>query len=435
MPTDRAPSAADRPPPDGRPFPVPLKRRQHEVELAAGAGGLLAAAWTDDAGSEGVRDWCCGFAVSTDGGATWSEPVWRKHPGFAVSGNPTIAVDAAGCVHAVAMSAAEDYGAGVLEAARSEDGGRSWSPWQTVIARSGGFPDRPRLAIGRGGELVLVHAAVSRTGGRLKALRAAIEALTSADRGAHWAGPERVSPRPRRSRWFIDGCQGAAVLAVPGGGLLVSWADYFGNHAHVAARAAGAAVFGAPRALRLQTVPGRGLLSALLGASYGTPATSLAADPRGSRVALAVHEAHAMAPILLFGSRDGGREWSRLGRLSVRGTNPALAFDRAGRLHALWTELDGRRIDTRYAMAEDPFGGFAPALSLAGGGAEIALPRTEAERRECEIALGSYQSLVVTTAGRLVAAWVDLREGLPRPRLYCSAWQGRAAGISGADRS
>jgi hypothetical protein len=412
-----------RPPSDGHLLPASLRLRQHEAQVVSGPGGCLAAAWTDDTKLEGVDGWACSYVVSLDGGRSWSAALCHKRPDFAVTGNPTIAVDARGMVFAVSMSAQADYSSGILELSHSSDAGRSWSSWTAIASKLNGIPDRPKLVAGSNGNLHLVFASVERTGRKLKMLKSTIQALRSIDRGHTWSEPQTISIGERRSRWFVDGYQGPAVLVAPNCALLVSWADYYGNRVHFSSSHNSGADFEAPISVRLRALPGTGIVTWLLGVTFGTPATELAIDASGRNLVISVHEAHAIGNVLLVGSQDGGRKWSRLAQLTRCGTNASLKFDAAGRLHAIWTELRGRRTDTRYAVSHDLGRSFDPAISLAGSGAFVALPRSSREREECEAALGSYQSLVITDDGEACAVWVDLRYGLTMPKLYQSTWQ------------
>lgn len=416
-------SARRGPPADGHPLAAALMLRQHEVQVVAGPGDCLAAAWTDDSRIDGVRGWTCGYAVSADGGQSWSEPHFHKNAAFAVSGNPSIAVDARGVVHAVAMSVQDDYTGGVLEWARSADGGRTWSDWVTIVCRREGIPDRPRLLMTRSGILHLVFSDVGRGRRRLAVLRSTILICSSRDLGLTWSEPRAISLGLHRSRWFVDGYQGPAIIETPNGSLLCSWAEYYGNAVGVSTDCGAGLAFGPPVRVSLKALPGTGLLSWMLGATFGTPVTELAVDPTGRHVVGSVHEAHAMGPVLLLGSADGAGTWRRLGTLARSGTNACLGFDRTGRLHAIWTELRGRRVDVRYATSTDFGRRFSDAVSIAGNGAEIVLPRSTQERQAFVAALGSYQSLVIGPEGRLSAFWIDLRQGLLLPRLYQSTWQ------------
>jgi hypothetical protein len=408
---------------DGHPLPVSLKLRQHEVQVVSGLGGCLAAAWTDDTKLEGLDGWTCGFAVSLDGGRSWNSPLFHKRPGFTATGNPTIAVDARNVLFAVSMSVQDDYSSGILELSHSADAGRTWSPWTAIVSKLNGIPDRPKLVVGSNGDLHLVFSNVERTRRKLKMLKSRIQAVRSTDQGQTWSEPRTISVGEQRSRWFVDGYQGPAILAGPSCAILVSWANYYGNHVYFSSSHNSATDFKAPVSVRLRALPGTGVVTWLLGATFGTPATELAMDATGRNIVISVHEAHAMGNILLVGSQDGGKNWSRFAQLTRCGTNASLKFDSGGRLHAIWTELCGQRVDTRYAVSNDLGHTFDPAISLAGNGSIVALPTSSREREECEAALGSYQSLVIGTDGKACAVWVDLRDGLTMPRLYQSAWQ------------
>ena len=181
--------------------------------------------------------------------------------------------------------------------------------------------------------------------------------------------------------------------------------------------------FDPPVWVRLKALPGPSFLAWLLGATFGTPATELALDATGRNIVISVHEAHAMWQVLLVGSQDRGKTWCRMARLARRGTNASLKFDSTGRLHAIWTELRDQRVDVLYAISSDFGHTFTPAISLAGNGAPVVLSKSSEEQEERTFALGSYQSLVIGADGTASAFWVDLRNGLCRPRLYQSTWQ------------
>src|SRR4030095_3717045 len=118
--------SALRPPTDGRLLPVDLKLRQHEVQAVSGPRGCLAAGWTDDTQMRGMEGWTCGYRGGLDSGQSWSAPEFHKHSRFAVTANPTIAIDAHGVVFAVAMCVEKDYSRGILALSSSADSGQSW---------------------------------------------------------------------------------------------------------------------------------------------------------------------------------------------------------------------------------------------------------------------------------------------------------------------
>ena len=409
-------------PADGHLLPVDLKLRQHEVQVVSGPGGCLAAAWTDDTKMNGTDGWVCGYSVSLDCGRSWSAPLFHKSFDFPVTANPTIAVDPRGVVFAVAMCVKHDYTSGILELSSSADSGRSWSAWTPIASKHGGIPDRPRLIAATNGGLHLVFSSVEHTGRTLKMLKSTIQLMRSMDHGQTWSEPKTISIREQRSRWFIDGHQGPAIIEAPNGTLLVSWADYYGNGVSFSMSRNAGIDFDPPVWVKLKALPGTGFFTWLLGATFGTPVTELALDATGRNIVISVHEAHAMGEVVLVGSQDRGKTWCRLARLTRRGTNASLKFDAAGRLHAIWTELRDQWVDVLCAISSDLGYTFTDAISLAGNGAPVVLSKSSEEQEECKLALGSYQSLVVGPDGTTSAFWIDLRDGLSRPKLYQSTW-------------
>src|SRR5262245_50336972 len=184
-------------------------------------------------------------------------------------------------------------------------------------------------------------------------LRSTIQFMRSMDYGDTWSEPKTISVGEQRSRWFIDGYQGPALIEAPNGELLVSWADYYGNGGSFSMSRNAGIDFDPPVWVRLQARPGTSSLAWLLRATCGTPVTELALDATGRHIVISVHEAHAMGQILLVGSPDRGKTWCRMARLARRGTNASLKFDSTGRLHAIWTELRAQRFDVLYAISSD----------------------------------------------------------------------------------
>jgi BNR repeat-like domain len=404
-------------------MPAQLLVRQHEVQAVAGPGGRVAAAWADDTKTSGMSGWTCGYSVSLDRGRSWSAPLFHRRAGFAVTANPTIAMDPRGVVFGVAMSVEDDYGSGILELSSSTDAGGSWTAWRTLVSKRNGIPDRPKLMAAANGDLHLVFSNIERTGRSLKVLKSTIQHTRSTDHGQTWSEPRTISVGRQRSRWLIDGYQGPAIAEAPNGELLVSWADYYGNGMSFSISRNAGVDFDKPVWVRLKALPGTSVLTWLLGATFGTPVTELAVDATARNLLISVHEAHAMGEIVLVGSQDGGRTWGTRRRLTTCGTNASFAFDSTGRLHLIWTELRDQRVDLLYATSSDFGHSLTTAISLAGNGAPVEVPKSTEDREECKAALGSYQSLVIDGDGTASAFWVDLRKGLANPSLYQSTWQ------------
>lgn len=418
----RAGRGLPTPPGDGQPLAVDLYLRQHEVQVVCGRDGRLAAAWADDTAPTGMRGWVCRYSASMDGGRTWTAPLDRSRDDFPITGNPTIAMDAKGAIYAVAMSVEQGYARGVLDFARSTDAGLTWSAWKTVASVEDGIPDRPKLLAVGDGNLHLAFAGIERTRRKWTVLKSTIRMMSSDDGGDSWTGAQAISTGDGRSRWFIDGHQGVALREAPGGGLLASWADYYGNRAWFSSRGSGTIDMEQPVPMRLKAAAGTGPFTWVLGATFGTPCTELAVDAGGSQLAISVHEAHAMGRIALAVSDDGGRTWTRRRPLSACGTNACVRFDPSGRLHALWTERRKVTVDVVYAVSDDLGRSFCSPMSLAGTAAPVDMPGDAGGREEVKLALGSYQSLVLCPDGRAMAFWIDLRNGMTKPQLFQSAW-------------
>ncbi len=117
----------------------------------------------------------------------------------------------------------------------------------------------------------------------------------------------------------------------------------------------------------------------------------------------------AMRNALIAASNDGGKTWSVPKRVNstveaVQGeeNGPKLAFDRSGKLFAVWSipgvKGDKTRANIRFAM-EDGKGGFTPARTL----------------NEVQDA-GRFPIIETTPDGNLLIAWIDRRLDGPKPR-------------------
>ena len=117
------------------------------LALVAGREGRIYAAWTEYEGRLWVRR-------STDGGASFADPLHVAGDQDHAARAPALAVDRAGTVH-LAWSAGQGAGA-VVRIAHSRDGGRSFRSAQAVPSR--GHADAPAIAADTHGNLHLVFA-------------------------------------------------------------------------------------------------------------------------------------------------------------------------------------------------------------------------------------------------------------------------------------
>jgi hypothetical protein len=116
-----------------------------------------------------------------------------------------------------------------------------------------------------------------------------------------------------------------------------------------------------------------------------------------------------MRNALIASSSDGGKTWTAAIRVNgsveaVQGeeNGPKLAFDRSGRIFAVWSipgaKGDKTRANIRFAM-EDGKGGFTP-------------PRTLNEVQDA----GRFPIIETMPDGNLLVAWIDRRIDNPKPR-------------------
>ena len=389
-------------PVDGEHVGAAMLERQHEVDAVALPGGGTAIAWTDDMSAAGVSGWTCAFAAD-DGG--WTTTLRYRHAGYQLSGNPAVAVARDGTLYALCMSVDEGYGKGALDLARSDDRGRSWTPWSTVASRVGGIPDRPKL-LACGGALHLVFTDVVLRDG-LPLLSAAIVYQRSTDGGRTWSPPRELSGiRDPDDVSFIDGYQGGAIECAADGTIVIAWGDYYGRTVHTTTSATAGETFSAPTDVPLGDV------------LIGTPCLELAVASTSRDMVMTVHEGHAVGDTHWSRSGDAGASWQPVAEPLAVGTNIALAFDGEDRLHATWLEATPTTFDTRYARSRDLGASFGPSVSLSSGPYPIASDDPLVTEN-----LGSYHAMVIDDDGRPSLFGLDFRRGIAQPALFRYVWQ------------
>lgn len=393
--------------PNTVPFSARVLARQTEVQAVATGQNSFVVAWTDNPNETGAAGQTCSAASTRDGGKTWSDPVRFRKAGYDISANPTLAKGPHGQLYLVCFSVNEDFGKGALDLSTSSDGGETWSAWRE-IKQTGkeGIPDRPKLVVGKDGTLHLVFTAFFSD--PHFDYRTAIHYTRSANQGADWDAEQELSGQRSGRIRNINGYQGASLLELGSGDLVVAWGDYYGPDTHVrrspdAGRTFEAAV----------DIPGP--------ATREVPCAELAADATGKHVVMTVHEGHDLGSGYRFWSQDGARSWTQSEAPSAKVTNFAMVFDDRDRLHQIWLSGGKGTLDTLYATSSDFGETFEATISLAGG----AYPYQPSDRGEAINALGSYQS-IVTENGLPVAFWLDFRSSATKPRISVTSWS-RAA--------
>jgi hypothetical protein len=286
-------------------------------------------------------------------------------PAATEQSQPTLAATPDGRLHAVW----QDRRGGAqahLYYASSADGGASWSANTSITAALGSRSHgEPSLAVTSDGGLALAWRARDASG----------SVIYYSQRGAaEWGSPLPLSSGPATTERGLP-----KLILDPQGGLIAAWEDQRAGASEIytARRASGAAAWGddvlsSPRGAvarrpSLGAAPGGALYiayeggpgiylmrSADLGATWGAPRRAddgdgtlftnprVAVDRRGG-----VHciwcqlKPGVVADIIAARSDDGGASWAgRVPLASSTGTaNPlALAADKAGNVHALWTD-------------------------------------------------------------------------------------------------
>ncbi len=350
--------------------------------------------------------WRCDFRVSHDEGATWDKSLSRSNGDYDVGVNPTVAIDEAGVMYAVCLSAKLDYSGGVLEMARSVDDGRSWSDWAEIpgTRMTGGFPDKPWLAAS-GGQVALTLSRVLRGPVDIWPLYIDVELLRSFDSGLTWTLPLRLSDDGYVNRCdsshYICGDQGTFARFLAGGDLAISWGGY--------------ANFGIVFA-RFPHDGGAPIVTAVATDGVSTPITTLVGDAEGEKLSIAWHSAHTFGPASAASSRDGGLTWT-VRELTASGTMMTAASGEDGCVSFLWLERIGDQMDVKVLQQRDDVDVGASRSALA---APYTLPH------EIDY-LGGYQSLLPRMAGGLGAFFLDFRD--PTPQVTFAAVADRCRGL------
>ncbi len=374
-----------------------------------------------------------GYAVTTDGGATWKRAIL---PGLSQSidggvfervSDPVTAIDLAGRLFAFGLGvthpSSNEFGQVVLE--RSLDNGQTFS--KPIIAFSppddSVFPDKEWVAVDtfsrspHFGRIVVSFTYFKTTivnigGNQLPEQTSPIALISSDDQGSTWTAPLLLAPKS---------CQGSQVVFLPDGQLaMVFWnfsgSGISGNEIDVVISADGGRTFPAPH-----RVTGVSTFHDPV-ARDGWMLSSLAADRQTGALYL-TYQAESTGPKILFTrSIDRGATWSAPRAVNDAATrsvfNPAIAVSADGQ-HVTIVFYDKRNSpdDFHYDLylAESFDGGetWRPNLRLSEQMSDLRLaPLTPNGRM-----IGDYHAVVPALDLQQAAAaiWIDTRSGSPDP--------------------
>ncbi len=361
---------------------------------------------------------------SSDGGRTWKESALSVPPGEDRPYAPDVAFDADGNLFALftTLTGPSNTPGGVwLE--RSTDGGATFSE---PVQVTGPYAFQARLAVAPDGRRVHVTwvqstAEVEQLPGAFPSGANPVVMATSSDGGSTFAAPVQVSSQPRQR-------VGAATPIIDADGAVQVLYQDFGNDAAdfentpgpvhsgkftlVLVRSEDGKTFSDERVVDDDVVPTERFIP------YLPKHPSIAVDPEGGDLYVAWSDGRNGDPdVLVRRSEDGGRTWDDAKSVNEdarKGTAqylPTVTVGVKGRVHVLYLD---RRHDPDNALA-----GASLATSLDKGKTWASIAVSDAlfdsrvgpgsERSMADP--GSRLALAAAPSGDVYAAWTDARQG------------------------
>ncbi|HYS72103.1 MAG TPA: sialidase family protein, partial [Thermoplasmata archaeon] len=349
---------------------------QNEITMAVASDGRIHMGWNDLQSTN--PDYRCGYAYSTDGGATWSANRLFHMPPYDADGDPVVVVDSNNVVYFICMAFYRSGGSEVISY-RSADGGVTFAPGVVVSDTTNGFNDKPWAhAVG-----TTVYACWTNFVGGGTEFRYTF----SADGGATWA-PSRVLD--------YNG-QGCTFAHNDAGNLYAAWQR--GNNIYAFRSLDGGGTWGTGA----HFVGGAPFTDSPNQRAYNMP--SLAANRATSGV-YAVWTANDGAggwDVRFSGSTDGAITWSspvvvndvRTGHQFM----PSIGVDVGGTLHVAWYDDRSGLMAVRYASSSN------------GGSSWLASLRVTDMEGPTTYFLGDYITLVADATSHVNVGWADYRSG------------------------
>jgi hypothetical protein len=352
-----------------------------EVVVAAGPSGLVVANWMDFRGPR-----TCGFAVSTDGGATWSKNFFIMVAGSQFVGDPGAAIDGDGRIYVVC----QDYGLSQIRLSTSTDKGQTWSAPKSIQSS----PDKPWI----GASPTMSGVAVASWLGGSAGVRA------TQDGGMTW-GPVHPLEFLNHGTTISVGSSGVVHVAFsPNGGII---------------RYARSKTLGDSWESTRTIVADTGNIHDCAGVRQH-PVVGGGSDTTGHYAVVAwtgsIGGSSSVEDVYVTYSSDSGDTWTKPIKVNDNATGacaiqPWATVDDHGRVHVVWTDTRNGKNDTYYARSANPSQGFEKNLQVNDGGGSVSG------------FLGDYKG--ITISGKdVIVVWNDTRSG-------SNIYSARAPGAAG----
>jgi len=339
-----------------------------EVVVASGPNGLLIANWMDFRNAR-----TCGFAVSTDGGATWGKNFFISVAGGEFVGDPAAAIDADGRIYA----GCQDYGLKQIRLSTSTDNGKTWSPPKSIQSA----PDKPQL----GASPTMGGVAFTSWLGGDAGVRG------TKDGGATW-GPVHELEFLNHGTTLSVGSTGAVHVAFsPNGGVI---------------RYARSKDLGDSWDATKTIVTSTGNIHDCAGIRQH-PVIGGDSDPTGKYVVVtwtgSMSNGSSTEDVYVTYSSDSGDTWTKPIQVNDNANaacavQPWATVDSRGRVHVTWTDTRNGRNDTYYARSANPSQGFEKNVKVNDESGDVAG------------FLGDYKGIAISGSD-VVVVWNDTRSG------------------------
>jgi len=339
-----------------------------EVVVASGPNGLLIANWMDFRNAR-----TCGFAVSTDGGATWGKNFFISVAGGGFVGDPAAAIDADGRIYA----GCQDYGLNQIRLSTSTDNGQTWSPPKSIQ----GAPDKPQL----GASPTMGGVAFTSWLGGDAGVRG------TKDGGMTW-GPVHDLEFLNHGTTLSVGSSGAVHVAFsPNGGAI---------------RYARSKDLGDTWDATKTIVTSTGNIHDCAGIRQH-PVIGGDSDPTGKYVVVtwtgSMSNGSSTEDVYVTYSADSGDTWTKPIKVNDNAAaacavQPWATVDSRGRIHVTWTDTRDGQNDTYYARSADPSQGFEKNVKVNDGSGDVAG------------FLGDYKGIAISGSD-VIVVWNDTRNG------------------------